>query len=157
MPLELHNQIVKRTVIVYLNDISFASFHFQHRYLRYLLVLIEDFSSAVLYAIEKLNRLCSLKFNKQNSRITSIVSFSKRKKKRLGNSCLTSICSQEVEGSMSLTVYSRPTWSIQYIVVQLGVHSKIVLKTGGGVGRGRKFQGLEEDSESLLAVISVVK
>lgn len=52
-PFALHNQIMKFTVIVRLSDNSFASF--QHRYWRHLLVLLEDFSNAVLYDINKLN------------------------------------------------------------------------------------------------------
>ena len=91
----------------------------------HLLVLIEDFSNAVLYAIKKLIGLLirnmwhgfedSVLWN-LISKITElqVLEYSFLLKKTWEH--MLAVCSQELEGSQSLTAHSRPIWRIHYVV-----------------------------------------
>lgn len=96
----------------------------------HLLVLIEDFSNAVLYAIKKLIGLLirNMWHGFEDSVLWNLISkiaelqvleysflLKKKEKKRLEH--MLTVCFQEVEESQSsLCVHSRPIWSIQYVV-----------------------------------------
>lgn len=97
----------------------------------HLLVLIEDFSNAVLYAIKKLIGLLirNMWHGFEDSVLWNLISkiaelqvleysflLKKKEKKKTWEHMLT-VCFQEVEESQSsLCVHSRPIWSIQYVV-----------------------------------------
>lgn len=96
----------------------------------HLLVLIEDFSNAVLYAIKKLIGLLirNMWHGFEDSVLWNLISkiaelqvleysFLLKKKEKKTWEHMLAVCFQEVEGSQSsLSVHSRPIWSIQYVI-----------------------------------------
>lgn len=95
----------------------------------HLLVLIEDFSNAVLYAIKKLIGLLirNMWHGFEDSVLWNLISkiaelqvleysFLLKKKEKKTWEHMLAVSSQEVEGSQSLTAHSRPVWRIHYVV-----------------------------------------